>query len=118
MAEKYGVTEYKATEYVVDQNGCFTGEIIKMWDSKNKQIAINRFVDRYDVDLDLSYSYGDTTGDLSMLKMVGHPITINPIRRLLMTIKQDEQLYNKIKIIVERKDVIYKLNPDVEILDL
>ena len=53
-----------------------------------------------------------------MLKMVGHPITINPIRRLLMTIKQDEQLYNKIKIIVERKDVIYKLNPDVEILDL
>lgn len=118
MAKKYEVTEYKATEYVVDKNNNFTGEIIKMWDSNNKQKAINRFVDKYDVDLNSSYSYGDTTGDLSMLKMVGHPITINPIRRLLMTIKQDEQLYNKIKIIVERKDVIYKLNPDVEILDL
>jgi len=72
-------------------------KLLKCGIQRTSKVAINRFVDRYDVDLDLSYSYGDTTGDLSMLKMVGHPITINPIRRLLMTIKQDEQLYNKIK---------------------
>lgn len=118
MADKYQVTEYKATEYVVDENNNFTGEIIRMWDSENKQRAINGFVDRYDVDLGSSYSYGDTTGDLSMLKMVGHPVAINPIKRLLMAIKQDDELRDKITIIVERKDLIYKISPDIKTLDI
>ena len=117
MAGKYGVTEYSATDYLVDENNNFTGEVIRMWDSENKQRAINRFVDRFQVDLASSYSYGDTTGDLSMLKMVGHPVAINPIKRLFMAIKHDGQLSNKIEIIVERKDLIYKLNPDIEILN-
>lgn len=118
MAKKYGVTEYRATEYVVDEDNNFTGEIIKMWDSENKQKALDEFVDKYDVNLDLSYSYGDTTGDLSMLKMVGYPVAINPNRRLLEAIKQDGYLRSKTLIIVERKDIIYKLSPDVEILDV
>ncbi len=118
MAEKYGVTEYKATEYLVDGNNNFTGEIVKMWDSENKQNALNEFVERFCVDLDSSYSYGDTTGDLSMLRMVGYPVAINPNRGLLMAIKEDKELYNKASIIVERKDLIYSLSPDVEILDI
>lgn len=118
MAGKYGVTEYSATDYLVDENNNFTGEVIRMWDSENKQRALHRFVDRFQVDLASSYSYGDTTGDLSMLKMVGHPVAINPIKRLFMAIKRDEQLSKKIEIIVERKDLIYRLSPDTEILDL
>lgn len=118
MAKKYQVTAYKATEYVVDEDNNFTGEVIRMWDSENKQRAINQLVNQFNVDLDASYSYGDTTGDLSMLKMVGNPVTVNPIRRLLTVIKEDEDLCRKIKIIVERKDVIYKLNPDIETLDI
>lgn len=118
MAEKYEVTEYMASEYIVDENNNFTGEIVRMWDSKNKQKAINRLVDKYEVDLDLSFAYGDTTGDLSMLKMVGHPVAINPIKALIMAIKSDEKLYKNTQIIVERKDLIYKLSPDVKILDV
>jgi len=118
MAGKYRVTEYKATEYIVDENNNFTGEVVKMWDSQNKQRAINQFVDRFDVDLDSSYSYGDTTGDLSMLKMVGNPIAINPIKRLLMSIKKDKELQHRIRIIVERKDAIYELSPDIRTLDI
>lgn len=118
MAEKYEVTEYMASEYIVDENNNFTGEIVRMWDSKNKQKAINRLVDKYEVDLDLSFAYGDTTGDLSMLKMVGHPVAINPIKALMMAIKSDEKLYKNTQIIVERKDLIYKLSPDVKILDV
>ena len=71
MAAKYKVTEYKATEYIVDENNNFTGEVVRMWDSENKEKAISQLVDRFEVDLDASYSYGDTTGDLSMLKIVG-----------------------------------------------
>jgi len=116
MAEKYGATEYKGTVYLVDENNNFTGEIVKMWDSENKQKAIDEFLAKYDVDLDNSYAYGDTTGDLSMLRMVGNPIAINPNRELLLAIRDDNYLKDKTQIIVERKDVIYKLKADVEIL--
>lgn len=116
MAEKYGATEYRGTAYLVDENNNFTGEIKKMWDSENKLKTLSEFLEKYEVDLDLSYAYGDTTGDLSMLRMVGNPIAINPNRELLLSIREDENLAKKAIIIVERKDVIYKFKPDVEIL--
>ena len=34
MAEKYGATEYRGTIYEVDENNKFTGNIVRMWDSK------------------------------------------------------------------------------------
>ncbi|WP_459195497.1 HAD family hydrolase [Wukongibacter baidiensis] len=116
MAEKYEVTDFMATKYKVDEQNNFTGEIVQMWDSESKHKAIMEFVDTYDLDLDKSYSYGDTNGDFSMLKMIGHPIAINPAKELLKNIKADDELLKKITIIVERKDVIYKLDGDVEIL--
>ena len=116
MAEKYGATEYRGTTYLVDENNNFTGEIRKMWDSENKFKTISEFLEKYDVDLDSSYAYGDTVGDLSMLNMVGNPIAINPNRELILKIRENRELFEKITIIVERKDVIYKLRPDVEIL--
>lgn len=116
MAEKYGATEYKGTAYLVDESNNFTGEIIKMWNSENKQKTLNEILSRYDVDLKNSYAYGDTIGDLSMFKMVGNPIAINPNKELFMTIRDDEELLKKTQIIVERKDVIYRLKGNVEIL--
>ena len=63
-----------------------------------------------------SFAYGDTTGDFTMFKQVGNPIAINPARRLLSKLKRDKELREKVTIIVERKDVIYKLNSDVTII--
>ena len=60
--------------------------------------------------MDQSYAYGDTSGDFSMLKMVGNPFAINPTKELINKILEDEELRYKIKIIVERKDVIYMLD--------
>lgn len=118
MAEKYKVTAYKATQYIVDENNNFTGEVLSMWDSENKQRSINQLVCSYQVDLDKSFAYGDTTGDLSMLKIVGNPVAVNPVKKLLQAIKKDEDLSKKAKIIIERKDVIYRTTPEVEILDI
>ncbi len=115
MAEKYEVTEYRGTAYLVDEKNNFTGEIVKMWDSENKQKTLDEFVEKYDVDLENSYAYGDTTGDLSMLRMVKNPIAINPNKELLLSIRDDEELLKKTDIIIERKDVIYKLKADIEI---
>lgn len=116
MAEKYDVADYRGTQYIVDEKNFFTGEIIQMWDSESKYNTIIEFAKEYNIDLAKSYSYGDTNGDFSMLKMIGHPIAINPTKELLKNIKNDEELIEKITIIVERKDVIYKLDGDVEIL--
>ena len=51
-----------------------------------------------------------------MLRRFGNAYTINPSNKLLQRIKNDEELSKKVNIIVERKDVIYKLKADVTTL--
>ena len=116
MAEKYGVTEYRGSLYKVDEDNQFTGEIVKMWDSVSKQRVIDELINKYEVDLDNSFAYGDTTGDLSMLKMMGNPVAINPNKELFLAIRNNEKLSEKATIIVERKNIIYKMDSKIEIL--
>lgn len=116
MANKYGVKYFKGTDYLIDEDNKFTGELKPMWDSESKTRAINEYVDDLDIDLSGSYAYGDTTGDYDMLKMVGHAILINPIKKLVKEIQKDEDLRNKCSIVVERKDVIYQIPIDVKVL--
>jgi HAD superfamily hydrolase (TIGR01490 family) len=113
MAQKYGADDYIGSDYITDENGNFTGTVKKMWDSENKTKAINDFINRYDIDINKSYSYGDTNGDYSMLKLMGNPTAINPSHELMKIIKEDTVLKEKCKIVVERKDVIYFLDGDV-----
>src|SRR5699024_934083 len=103
MAQKYDVKYYKGTKYFLDKNNNFTGEINKMWDSENKTRAIKEFINEYNINMVDSYSYGDTNGDFDMLKMVGHPVAINPVRELVNNIVADKELRDKIILIVERK---------------
>ncbi|SHJ94129.1 HAD family hydrolase [Tepidibacter formicigenes] len=114
MAKKYNVTDYIGSNYIFE-NDIFTGKVIPMWDSESKNKAINNFVKKYDLDLEKSFAYGDTNGDFTMLKRVGNPVAINPAKELLCNIKKDPYLSKNTKIIVERKDVIYNLDPSVSI---
>ena len=50
-----------------------------------------------------------------MLRRVGNPIAINPTKELLLHINQDEILSKTTQIIVERKDIIYSLDPSVNL---
>lgn len=116
MASKYGVTEFIGTKYLVDSEGCFTGKILPMWDSVNKNKAIDQLIEKYEIDIDASFAYGDTNGDLSMLRRIGNPIAINPNYELVHQLKLDESLSKRTLIIVERKDVVYQLNAAVDII--
>jgi HAD superfamily hydrolase (TIGR01490 family) len=116
MAEKFGADDFRATEYVVDNDYNFTGEIKRMWDAQSKFAALAELVETYDIDLQRSYAYGDTKGDLSMLKAVEYPVAINPAKELLLEIKKDPSLAARTLVILERKDVIYKFDASVEIL--
>lgn len=115
MAKKYKVTDHIGSTYIFE-NDIFTGNVLPMWDSESKDKAINNFIKKYNIDLENSYAYGDTNGDFSMLKRVGNPVAINPAKELLCNIKKDDYLSKKAEIIIERKDVIYKLNPSVDVI--
>ncbi len=116
MALKFEVDAFRGADYLVDEEGRFTGEVIPMWDSTSKNTAIKRLAEEYELDLSRSFSYGDTKGDLSMLKKTGHPIAINPTAELVECLKQDPELSKKALILVERKDVIYRFSPGVEVI--
>ena len=112
MSIKYGFDDYIGTKYKLNENNIYTGDIVPMWDSVSKQTAIEYFVDKYNIDLDQSYAYGDTSGDYSMLKLISNPTVINPTKELLLKILDDDSLKEKINIMLERKDVVYKLKPE------
>lgn len=109
MAKKYGLTDYRGAEYLLE-DGKYTGEVIPMWDSASKQKAILRLAEQYGADLKDCYAYGDTGGDYTMLSMVGYPYCMNPTSELLEKVNKDKNLREHVNIIVERKDVIYKLD--------
>ena len=117
MAKKYNATDFIGSTYVFE-DGKFNGEVIPMWDSASKNEAINDFVEKYNIDLSKSYAYGDTNGDINMLRRVGNPIAINPTKELLGHINNDENIKNIAKIIVERKDLVYQLPASVDILEV
>ncbi len=113
MAAHYQVTEWRGSTYHLDEQGCFTGEITRMWDAVNKAKTLKSLVDKYEIDLEKSYAYGDTNGDLSMLSMVGHPYAINPNGKLMQSIRQDPKLLKRARVVVERKDMIYLMDANV-----
>jgi len=112
MAEKHGFYDWIGTKYYTDKNGFFTGEINPMWDSENKLKAVGNFVEKYDIDLNKSYAYGDTSGDYSMLSMVGNPTAVNPTKELLKELSKDIKILKKSKVAIERKDMVYEFDLD------
>lgn len=111
MAEKYHASDYCGSTYHIDGRGLFTGNVQPMWDSVNKEKMIKAMVKKHSIDLSKSYAYGDTNGDLTMFKYVGNPIAINPAKELLLAITEQEDLREKCKIVIERKDVVYQIDP-------
>lgn len=110
MADKYNATDFVGTKYHFDENNCFNGETTPMFDSRSKNHAIDVFRDKYDIDLDNSYAYGDTNGDISMFQRVGNAFAINPAKELITNITANEELLKKTKVVIERKDVIYQID--------
>lgn len=112
MAKKYCFNDFRGSIYILSEEGKYTGEIVPMWGSMDKEKALYEMTQKYDIDLYASYAYGDTAGDFSMFERVGNPVCINPTRELLKKVLSSNYVREKIKIVVERKDVVYSINPD------
>jgi len=110
LSAKLKVDDFVATVYITDENNNYTPEKIPMWRNVDKIGAINKFKEKYDLDLDKCYAYGDTNGDITMFEAVGYPTMINPTMELIEGVMNNETILNKINTIIERKDVIYNID--------
>ena len=117
MGKKHHAFKAIGSHYVME-NDKFTGEVIPMWDADSKNKMIDKLVEEYNIDLENSYAYGDTNGDFNMLRRVGNPVAMNPSRELLSKIKNNPELKEKATIIIERKDVLYKIDANVDAIEL
>jgi len=62
-------------------NGVYTGNLIPPLPyGEGKRRLIEQLAREFSLDLSLCYAYGDSPGDLDLLRAVGHPTVINPIR--------------------------------------
>ena len=62
-------------------NGVYTGRLIPPLPyGEGKRQLMERLAQDLTLDLSLCYAYGDSPGDLEILRAVGHPTVVNPIR--------------------------------------
>jgi HAD superfamily hydrolase (TIGR01490 family) len=62
-------------------NGVYTGHLVPPLPyGEGKRQLIDRLAQDLTLDLSLCYAYGDSPGDLEVLRAVGHPTVVNPIR--------------------------------------
>ena len=81
IGELIGVDRVVATRMVVE-DGRYTGEVEFYAYGDNKAAAIKALADSEGYNLEDSYAYSDSSTDLPMLELVGHPHAVNPDRAL------------------------------------
>ncbi len=104
FGKKMGFDKVYGRMYEVSPEGNFTGQIMHLDVISDKAKTIRRAAEKEGFTLNGSIGVGDTEGDIPMFKIVSKPICFNP----------NEILYKEAKkrgwqIVVERKDVIYKI---------
>ncbi len=69
-------------------DGTYTGRVVAPlpYGDGKRQLMLE-LARQLEVDLEASYAYGDSPGDLEILATVGHPMVINPIRGMAAVAK-------------------------------
>ncbi len=82
IARRLGLTGALGTvaEHV---DGVYTGELVgEMLHGEGKAVAVREIAERDGLVLDDCYAYSDSSNDLPMLSLVGHPCAVNPDKHL------------------------------------
>jgi HAD superfamily hydrolase (TIGR01490 family) len=87
LASHFGVAGVIATRArIVD--GRYTGELEFYAYGEGKAEAIRSLAERLGISLEGSFAYTDSSTDLPMLEVVGHPVAVNPDRELRKVAEQ------------------------------
>lgn len=101
IANYYGFDACLGTKYqMLSEN--YTGK--KDFPASDKKTALKKLVKQFDLDFGGSYAVGDSKSDAPMLELVENPVAFNPDRDLYQIATK-----NHWPIIIERKNMIYKL---------
>ena len=88
LAEFLGVSTVFAAK-PEQRDAVYTGALIPPFPyGRGKRELILAHAQEMSVDLARSYAYGDSPGDRDILKLVGHPLVVNPIRGMARTAQQ------------------------------
>jgi len=99
IAEKY--KEYLGVDYVIAtslkvKGGKYTGAISgRACYGSNKVGMVKDFARRHDVDLKKSHGFANHATDADFLGIMGHPVAVNPDKRLLNISKRNGWLIRK-----------------------
>lgn len=104
FAKSWGFEKVYAMVYEVDKRVRFTGKPLYEEIILNKAKVLQRAVEHNDLTLKGSVGVGDTESDIPFLELVERPIAFNPSSVLYEVAKK-----KKWDILVERKDVVYKI---------
>ena len=104
FCKEYGFDKVYGKRYEIDAADRFTGAIVDDAVFENKAEVLRRAVAVEGLTLEGSVGVGDTEGDIPMLSLVARPICFNPNASLYAHAQQAGW-----GVVVERKDVIYRL---------
>lgn len=105
FCEQYGFDKVYGRVYEIGPQDCFTGIVVDEHLIQNKSNIVKRvFANNPDFETNKSIAVGDTESDIPLLETVERPICFNPNQVLYTHAKR-----NGWEVVVERKDVIYKL---------
>jgi HAD superfamily hydrolase (TIGR01490 family) len=105
FCKQYGFDKVYGRMYEIGPQDRFTGVVTDEHLINNKANIVKRIFERHpDLTSVGSIAVGDTEGDIPLLENIDRAICFNPNQALYQHAKR-----NNWKIVVERKDVIYKL---------
>lgn len=102
---RLGFNKVYGRVYELGPQDKFTGVVADEHLISNKANIVRRAVAKEGLTLAGSVGVGDSEGDISFLEMVERPVCFNPNAKLYAHAKR-----NKWKVVVERKDVVYKIS--------
>ncbi len=88
------VRDFINSDYVLSSklevvNGIFTGKVVGIYPYREGKVAVLReVVEKEGWDWGKIWAFGDSPADLPLLKAVGHPVAVNPSKRLRQKAKE------------------------------
>ncbi len=104
VANHYGFDDYSGSIYA-EKDGILTGDYDLVFNERKPEI-LKELADKHGAIWIDSIAVGDSEGDIAMLSAVEQPIAFNPTQLLF-----EEARKQGWKIVVERKNIVYRLDP-------
>lgn len=104
FCQELGFNKIYGRIYEVDKKNKFTGQTLYSDLIADKAKLLERALVKENLTLKASIGVGDSEGDISIMKMVANPICFNPNSKLYLQAQRSNW-----HVVVERKDVIYKI---------